>query len=389
MRTLIVLLLRFFLGLLGLVLGRLQRRAPGRVFCFFATPGVGGAERVHADIVAALADAKPVVYFTEVSPDRTLLPQFAAHADCRFIHGRKRRPLREYFRIGLAAALVNRAPGAVALGAFSHFYYDMLPFLNPRVRCVDLVHNFGVGFEHYSLRLVPRLDVRVVIAPRFADELRGLYNAVGLEPGHDGKLRVILNGVHVPAQLPELPARQSGPLRVLYVGRNSPEKRVALVGRIAQGCREAGINAEFTLVGEVESGIAPEHRPLCRFTGLVADTDALTQLYRDAHVVLITSTREGFPVSVMEAMAQGVVPLCTRVGGIPGQIRDGVNGVLVDPQPDEAVVEQCVTKLGKLAAHRGMVNAMGRAAHAHALEHFAMERFAQQWREVLLPGAAP
>jgi glycosyltransferase involved in cell wall biosynthesis len=106
-------------------------------------------------------------------------------------------------------------------------------------------------------------------------------------------------------------------------------------------------------------------------------------------VVLITSTREGFPVSVMEAMAQGVVPLCTRVGGIPGQIRDGVNGVLIDPQPDDVVVEQCVSKLGKLAAHRGMVNAMGRAAHGHALEHFAMERFAQQWREVMLPGAAP
>lgn len=383
MRALIILLLRFILGLLGLVLGRLQRRAPGSVFCLFATPGLGGAERVHADIVEAVADRKPLVFFTEVSADRLLLPSFATHAEYRFIHGRKRRALREYFHIGLVASLINRAPNAVVLGAFSHFFYDMLPFLNPRVRCIDLVHNFGVGFEHYSLRLVPRLDQRVVIAQRFADELRALYEAVGLEPGHEGKLRVILNGVRVPDACPDRP--HQGPLRVLYVGRNSPEKRVPLVGRIAHACREAGLQAEFVLVGDVESAITPEHRPLCRFTGVISDLAELTELYRSSNVVLITSTREGFPVSVMEAMAQGVVPLCTRVGGIPAQIRDGVNGVLIDPQPDDAVVEQAAAKLAKLAAHRSMLGAMGRAAHKHALEHFSIERFRREWREVLAP----
>lgn len=42
----------------------------------------------------------------------------------------------------------------------------------------------------------------------------------------------------------------------------------------------------------------------------------------------LTSIYEGLPISLLEAMACGVIPICTNVGGMPDVVRDGVNGYL-------------------------------------------------------------
>lgn len=42
----------------------------------------------------------------------------------------------------------------------------------------------------------------------------------------------------------------------------------------------------------------------------------------------LTSIYEGLPISLLEAMACGVIPICTNVGGVPDVVRDGVNGYL-------------------------------------------------------------
>lgn len=48
----------------------------------------------------------------------------------------------------------------------------------------------------------------------------------------------------------------------------------------------------------------------------------------------LTSMYEGLPISLLEAMACGVVPICTKAGGIPDVIEDGVTGLLSPVSPD-------------------------------------------------------
>lgn len=42
----------------------------------------------------------------------------------------------------------------------------------------------------------------------------------------------------------------------------------------------------------------------------------------------LSSTFEGMPISLIEAFAVGIIPICTAVGGINDMIKDGVNGLL-------------------------------------------------------------
>ena len=51
----------------------------------------------------------------------------------------------------------------------------------------------------------------------------------------------------------------------------------------------------------------------------------------------LTSIYEGLPISLLEAMACGVVPICTNVGGIPDVIENGITGYLCPVNTDSYV----------------------------------------------------
>ncbi|MBW6514537.1 MAG: glycosyltransferase family 4 protein [Candidatus Syntrophosphaera sp.] len=63
------------------------------------------------------------------------------------------------------------------------------------------------------------------------------------------------------------------------------------------------------------------------FSGFIQD---LRPLYADLDILLLTSRNEGTPVAVIEAMANGVPVIASRVGGIPDLIEDGVSGTLLN-----------------------------------------------------------
>lgn len=55
---------------------------------------------------------------------------------------------------------------------------------------------------------------------------------------------------------------------------------------------------------------------------------------------------EGYPGIIIEAMSVGMPVVATRIGGIPEMIADGVNGILVPPHDENALLE-AFTSLGK------------------------------------------
>lgn len=367
---------------LGKALGKLlPLRNRSALFFFFPFYHVGGAEKVHAEIVGCFAGERPWVFFTKKSANDGFLSAFGTGArlfDVWF--------LLKYgypFSIGVMAGFIGRHRGAVVFGSNSLFFSLLLEHLNRSVRAVDLVHAFGGGSEIFTLPQARRLQARVVINRKTVEDLRAQYARHGLPEELNDRVVLIENCVEVP---PEYPVKERRPgLKALYVGRGSEEKRVHLVGRVAARCREAGLDVEVTVVGDARQAVGEAERASCTFLGEISDSRELARIYDEADVLLVTSSREGFPMVIMEGMAHGVVPVSTPVGGIPVHVASGENGWLVDEGlgEDEIVAQMCRI-LARMSDERDLLSRMSHAAYGYARAHFHGERFCASYRTLLL-----
>ncbi|CAH2032042.1 glycosyltransferase family 4 protein [Trichlorobacter ammonificans] len=376
----LLLLLTLPLAALGKLVGRLlPLDNPGGLFFIIPFYHTGGAEKVHADIAACCAPERPWIFFAHRSRDTAFLARFRAAARCFDIP-----LLLKYtfpFSVGVMAGLISRHPAPRLFGCNSLFFYLLLPHLAPHVRVIDLLHGLGGGAERFALPVLERIDQRVVISPGVREELLAFYRAHGVSPALDDRITVISNRVSVAPALPD--KATEGPLTALFVGRGSEEKRVHLIARAARRCRELGVAVEVTLVGDVADRLTREERAACRLTGPIGDEAALTRLYRQSHLVLISSSREGFPLTLMEGMAQGCVPVATAVGGIPDHIRHLDNGWLLPAEDEESVVAGLVAALRQLAEERQLTARLAAAAFASAHAQFGGERFCADYRRLL------
>jgi trehalose synthase len=107
------------------------------------------------------------------------------------------------------------------------------------------------------------------------------------------------------------------------------------------------------------------------------DPMLVNALQRTAAVVLQKSTREGFGLTVTEAMWKGAAVIGGNVGGIRRQIRDGENGFLVDS------VEEAAGRIVQLLTDRRLRDRLGARARATVREHFLMSRLVEDWIDLI------
>ena len=109
----------------------------------------------------------------------------------------------------------------------------------------------------------------------------------------------------------------------------------------------------------------------------VEDSALVNALQRHAAVVLQKSLREGFGLTVTEAMWKGTAVIGGNCGGIRHQIEDGKNGFLVSSARQAA--ERMVTLLGDADLRRSI----GSAARQTVRERFLLTRMVEQELDLL------
>jgi len=114
---------------------------------------------------------------------------------------------------------------------------------------------------------------------------------------------------------------------------------------------------------------------------LVTDTDELlvNALQRSAAVVLQLSLREGFGLTVSEALWKGTPVVATEVGGIPLQVLDGKTGFLTRPRDYQAMAARVL----ELLEDRNLAERLGGAGREHVRRNFLMPRLLADWLRVL------
>lgn len=229
-------------------------------------------------------------------------------------------------RLGVKTALslhlldrspINRPRGNAYLGlSFEHAYDWFLPCSN---QLGDWLH--GMGVPEKKIFPIPN-------APSFGISNEDLHESL------------------INRQKREL----SAPLRILYLGRLDAQKGIQHLNQVYDRSRQ--LNVEWRVIGKTVLEVGNGGVSDSIFENLEAPLSspkALAEAYSWADVMVLLSEYEGLPLTILEAMRQGVVVLSTEVGAIGEVLRHGDNGLLLN-QKD--CVSQCVSYLGQLSADR-------------------------------------
>jgi glycosyltransferase involved in cell wall biosynthesis len=111
---------------------------------------------------------------------------------------------------------------------------------------------------------------------------------------------------------------------------------------------------------------------------LAESRSELARAYHALDVYVVPSRQEGGPKGALEAMASGVPLVSTRVGQVPGLLRDGGAGLLVDVEDVEGIAD-AVLRVRLDDALAGSLVAAGR----DTAERYAYERLDGAWAALL------
>lgn len=203
----------------------------------------------------------------------------------------------------------------------------------PTFRTVHHIDDFAeprlFEFEEHA---VGRADHRFVVSDYWRKALERDY---GLDSV------VTRNGIDL-SEFSSVPERRAAAPKILFVGGLEPRKGLEFLVLSLPEIRRAHPDAKLCVVAKtgfrgvdnVEwfEQLADRARvqDAVEFHESVSQ-DELMQLYSDADVVALPSRNEGWGLSLMEAMACERPVVATRVGGIPELVRDGEDGILVEP----------------------------------------------------------
>ncbi len=176
---------------------------------------------------------------------------------------------------------------------------------------------------------------------------------------------------------------RGAPLRLLYVGRLSPEKEIPVLFRAYSRARELDPDLPLELILVGDGAYSPRMRsaapPGVKFTGYLEGA-ALSEAYAGADVFVFPSRTETLGNVILEAMASGLPVVAAAEGGTLENVRHGVNGLLVPGGDADRFGEAIVA----LARDRDLRVRLARNARAWAEERSwerAFEGLLAEYRE--------
>lgn len=217
----------------------------------------------------------------------------------------------------------------------------------------------------------------VAVSPSTAEDLK----ARGLDWEEPA---IVPNGVDLEHYRPGPGEERFPDPTLLYVGRLKRYKRVDLILRALAVMKDRGSHPTLLIAGKGDD--EPRLRGLVSKLGLGEDVEFLgyveerekVRLFQRSWIHVLTSPKEGWGISAMEAAACGTPTVASDSPGLRDAVRDEETGLLV-PHGD---VEALADTLADLLADARRRERMGRAARAHA-EHYSWERSAREMQDLL------
>lgn len=359
-----------------------ERARPRRVVYIIFGLACGGAEMVLLELVKGLDRSRYEPIVISLAPPDTLSDDFA-RAGVQVQHLGLRRLVDSPATFLRAAVLVKRLQPDLLHGVL--FYGDitarLLRMLRVAPKAVSAIHSTYIGprWQEQVLRHTDPFASAVTAVSTIVADARVAARTTSRE-----KIKVIENGID-PARFGHPDAAEIVRIRdrlgidsqdrvVLCVGRLEPEKNHALLIRAFARIVQTHADALLLIVGSgsLASELENDARGLgigarVRFAGHLSPVDPVFHL---AELFVLSSSIEGLPMVVLEAMAASLPMVLTNVGGIPDVVDNELTGLLVPPEDEDALAFAIARMLDATVETRA---AFGAAARRRLEERFSME----------------
>lgn len=238
---------------------------------------------------------------------------------------------------------------------FSLYAIPIIRKKHPSVKIIITMFNDSVDYFENVIKASPYVDAIT------ADNNRVIETIINSDYFHsDAELRIIPNGIDTINKFYNDESSRSiarkelkinnEEIAVFYVGRLSPEKNPDKYLESIKIINKTTSNKfRFFMIGDgnLTTQLMHNYREVFKYKNFsyLGYKDNIDYYLRAADIFVLPSDIEGFPLSVLEAMAVGVAPICSSVGALPDIIENDLNGYLVKPGCVDQIVE-CILKLG-------------------------------------------
>ena len=297
----------------------------------------GGAERFTIDLCNELSTKHEVTLIVLHSVEKFGFYADELASNVRLVSMDKRMGFDMSLLFRLWRLIKKEKPDVVHTHLNGIIYISLPAAINRRVVYCHTVHNTA---DKESNSFVCRVVRRLLFKTRLSTPItiseesqRSFLDYYGIDAP------LIDNGRNVPADLALSASvvdefkkyRRTDKTRVLVcLARMYPVKRHTLLAKVTARLYAEGYDFTVLAIGSTsQSDIVEEVKGLKsdNFYILGERKNPLEYL-KAADAYALCSSYEGLPISLIEALGVGAVPVCTPVGGIVNLVHDGENGIL-------------------------------------------------------------
>jgi L-malate glycosyltransferase len=359
------------------------------VFFFFPGFAIGGAERVNAEIIKSISDKKAIIFFTKKSPNSGMrhffeLPNITIK-EIGFWTDNKWLYWFNFIYRGICSTYINKQKNKpIIFNGQSNFGYKISPYIKSDIKIIELIHMYDPRFTWVWAPFIKYIDTRILISETIKEKFRNCYEKNKIP------LKYLESIVIIDYCLEFLPKELTKknfdlPLKIYYAGRGGPQKRVGMIVRIIEKCRQLNLPVIFKLAGPFKDELPSELIDNDIYLGEIQGGEDMYKLHQQNDILLMTSAWEGFPIVIMEAMSFGSIPLVTDVDAIPDHLFECQNAFLLDSsKTEQEIIEEAIQKIEFIIENRNLLSNISKRAFEDVTSKFSPQKFRNRYRELLL-----
>ena len=202
----------------------------------------------------------------------------------------------------------------------------MYTFHNVVNKCYKLKIQRYINYIYLQNNLFQPVTISKLCQQSYIDFYH-LTNAICINNGRSRPITYKIDEVR--KEIETLKANKDD-LVFVHVARCAPQKNQKLLFEVFKRLSKEKQHVQLLVIGDGYKDSAfycLKNNPVFHFLGVkqnVGDYLSVSDFF------ILSSSYEGLPLSLLEAMSMGCVPISTPVGGVPDVIKDGINGFLSD-----------------------------------------------------------